>query len=33
MPVISSPEEFNNNDLYIDLRAGLDLPVYLKCEG
>jgi 2,3-diaminopropionate biosynthesis protein SbnA len=31
--VISSPLEFNEPDLYLDLRAVLDLPLLLKCEG
>ncbi|MFB7503160.1 2,3-diaminopropionate biosynthesis protein SbnA [Streptomyces broussonetiae] len=33
MPIVSVPEQFNEEDLYLDLRATLDLPVYLKCEG
>jgi cysteine synthase A len=33
VPVISSPQEFNEDDLYVDLRASLDQPLYLKCEG
>ncbi|WEB46011.1 MULTISPECIES: 2,3-diaminopropionate biosynthesis protein SbnA [Streptomyces] len=33
MPVITSPEEFNTEDLYVDLRPVLGSPVYLKCEG
>ncbi|WP_405620773.1 2,3-diaminopropionate biosynthesis protein SbnA [Streptomyces sp. NBC_00076] len=33
MPVISDPAQFNEEDLYVDLRAALGLPLYLKCEG
>ncbi|MGI5459003.1 2,3-diaminopropionate biosynthesis protein SbnA [Streptomyces sp. CA-249302] len=33
MPVISDPVQFNENELYVDLRAALGLPLYLKCEG
>ena len=33
MPVISSPDEFNENGLYIDLRSILDCSLLLKCEG
>jgi cysteine synthase A len=33
MPVISSPQEFNTDDLYVDLRAVIDEPLFLKCEG
>ncbi|MFJ3927481.1 2,3-diaminopropionate biosynthesis protein SbnA [Streptomyces sp. NPDC090022] len=33
MPIISSPHEFNVEDLYIDLRRVNDTPLYLKCEG
>ncbi len=33
MPIISSPQEFNVEDLYVDLRSVLDSPLYLKCEG
>ena len=28
MPVISDPSEFNESDLYVDLRAALELPLY-----
>jgi N-(2-amino-2-carboxyethyl)-L-glutamate synthase len=31
--VISMPESFNENDLYIDLRAAFGRSLYLKCEG
>lgn len=33
MPIISSPQEFNVDDLYVDLRPVIDSPLYLKCEG
>lgn len=33
MPIISAPQEFNEEDLFIDLRSSLGLPLYLKCEG
>lgn len=33
MPVISAPQEFNEDDLYVDLRSSIGLPLYLKCEG
>ncbi|MFD9441290.1 2,3-diaminopropionate biosynthesis protein SbnA [Streptomyces sp. NPDC060006] len=33
MPVISDPSEFNEDELYVDLRATLGLPLFLKCEG
>ncbi|MFD7709579.1 2,3-diaminopropionate biosynthesis protein SbnA [Streptomyces sp. NPDC059785] len=33
MPVISAPLEYNEEELYVDLRAALQLPLYLKCEG
>jgi N-(2-amino-2-carboxyethyl)-L-glutamate synthase len=33
VPVISTPHEFNVDDLYVDLRAAVGLPVHLKCEG
>ncbi|MGK5628453.1 2,3-diaminopropionate biosynthesis protein SbnA [Streptomyces sp. URMC 123] len=33
MPIISVPQEFNENDLYVDLRTALGFPLYLKCEG
>jgi 2,3-diaminopropionate biosynthesis protein SbnA len=33
MPVISEPTQFNEEELYVDLRAALGLPLYLKCEG
>jgi len=33
MPIISDPVQFNEDELYVDLRAALGLPLYLKCEG
>ena len=33
MPVISAPEAFNEDDLFIDLRSALRCPLFLKCEG
>ncbi|GAA0517365.1 2,3-diaminopropionate biosynthesis protein SbnA [Saccharopolyspora subtropica] len=33
MPIISQPHEFNEDDLYVDLRPTLGVPLYLKCEG
>ncbi|KAA5830652.1 2,3-diaminopropionate biosynthesis protein SbnA [Saccharopolyspora hirsuta] len=33
MPIISRPDEFNAEDLYVDLRAEFGIPLYLKCEG
>lgn len=33
MTVISAPHAFNADDLYVDLGAILDHPLYLKCEG
>src|SRR5687768_15634942 len=31
--VISVPQAFNEDDLYVDLRSIFDDPLYLKCEG
>ncbi len=31
--IISSPLDFNVDDLYVDLTEALALPLYLKCEG
>jgi 2,3-diaminopropionate biosynthesis protein SbnA len=31
--VISVPQAFNEDDLYVDLRSIVDAPLYLKCEG
>jgi cysteine synthase A len=33
VPVISVPEDFNEEDLYVDLRRALGRPLFLKCEG
>ncbi|MCU1667534.1 MAG: cysK3, partial [Blastococcus sp.] len=33
MPVISVPQEFNEEDLYVDLRAIFGRSLFLKCEG
>ncbi|MFJ8625994.1 2,3-diaminopropionate biosynthesis protein SbnA [Kitasatospora sp. NPDC093550] len=33
MPIISAPHEFNEHDLFVDLRATLGVPLFLKCEG
>jgi N-(2-amino-2-carboxyethyl)-L-glutamate synthase len=33
LPVISTPQGFNEDDLYVDLTTAYDLPLYLKCEG
>jgi cysteine synthase A len=33
MPVITSPQEFNVNNLYVDLRPVLTHRLFLKCEG
>lgn len=33
MPVIKAPQEFNVEDLFIDLRTVTGTPLYLKCEG
>lgn len=33
MPIITSPQEFNVDDLYVDLRHVIERPLYLKCEG
>ncbi|MEU9361627.1 2,3-diaminopropionate biosynthesis protein SbnA [Streptomyces sp. NPDC048301] len=33
MPVISAPEDFHVEDLYVDLRPTFDVPLFLKCEG
>jgi cysteine synthase A len=31
--VISVPQEFNENDLYVDLQSIIGRPLFLKCEG
>ncbi|MFI8996704.1 2,3-diaminopropionate biosynthesis protein SbnA [Streptomyces sp. NPDC053542] len=33
MPVISAPHEFNEEDLFVDLKPMLDTALFLKCEG
>ncbi|MFC0432494.1 2,3-diaminopropionate biosynthesis protein SbnA [Kutzneria buriramensis] len=33
MPVITTPQEFNVPDLFVDLGPSLGIPLYLKCEG
>ena len=33
MPVISVPQEFDEDDLYVDLRSVFGQSLYLKCEG
>ncbi|MFD9303479.1 2,3-diaminopropionate biosynthesis protein SbnA [Streptomyces sp. NPDC060048] len=33
MPVISTPQEFNQDDLYVDLEAITGNRLFLKCEG
>lgn len=33
MTVITAPEGFNEDDLYVDLRSILGCPLFLKCEG
>jgi N-(2-amino-2-carboxyethyl)-L-glutamate synthase len=33
VPVISVPEAFNEEDLYVDLRRVFGHPLFLKCEG
>ena len=33
MPIISAPQDFHVEDLYIDLRSVFDSQIYLKCEG
>jgi cysteine synthase A len=33
MPIVSSPQEFNEDNLYIDLRSIVGSPLFLKCEG
>lgn len=33
MPIISQPQQFNAEDVYVDLRSVLQTPVFLKCEG
>ncbi|WP_432176840.1 2,3-diaminopropionate biosynthesis protein SbnA [Streptomyces sp. Tue6028] len=33
MPVISVPQDFNEDDLYVDLEGLVGHPLFLKCEG
>ena len=33
MTVISAPQEFNADELYVDLRSILGRRLFLKCEG
>ncbi|WP_020494550.1 2,3-diaminopropionate biosynthesis protein SbnA [Sciscionella marina] len=33
MPVITAPENYNAEELYVDLRPSFGQPLYLKCEG
>ena len=33
MPIISVPQAFNEDDLYVDLRSIFGQPLFLKCEG
>ncbi len=33
MTVIRYPADFNSGDVYVDLRASVGIPVFLKCEG
>ncbi|MGY1643835.1 2,3-diaminopropionate biosynthesis protein SbnA [Geodermatophilus sp. SYSU D00703] len=33
MPIISAPQEFNEEDLYVDLRPVFGQSLFLKCEG
>ncbi|MCF3128983.1 2,3-diaminopropionate biosynthesis protein SbnA [Streptomyces olivochromogenes] len=33
MPVISAPQAFNEDDLYVDLEGIFEHPLFLKCEG
>ena len=33
MPVITGPHEFNEDDLYVDLRSICGQRLFLKCEG
>ncbi len=33
MAIIRSPLDFNNGDLYVDLRHTLGVPLFVKCEG
>ncbi|GAA1939043.1 2,3-diaminopropionate biosynthesis protein SbnA [Amycolatopsis minnesotensis] len=33
MPIISAPQEYNEESLYVDLRTAFGRSLYLKCEG
>ncbi|MEU4251817.1 2,3-diaminopropionate biosynthesis protein SbnA [Amycolatopsis sp. NPDC026612] len=33
MTVIRYPADFNSGDVYVDLRASVGIPLFLKCEG
>ena len=33
MTIISTPQEYNEENLYVDLRSTLGRPLFLKCEG
>lgn len=33
MPIVSAPEEFTEENLFVDLRRVVGAPLYLKCEG
>ncbi|WP_269858152.1 2,3-diaminopropionate biosynthesis protein SbnA [Streptomyces sp. RPT161] len=33
MPIVTRPEDFNVDDLYVDLGPVVSWPLYLKCEG
>jgi 2,3-diaminopropionate biosynthesis protein SbnA len=33
VPIISAPQDFNTDDLYVDLRRFAGRPLFLKCEG
>ena len=33
MPVISVPESFNEDELFVDLRSIVEQPLFLKCDG
>ncbi|MYW64188.1 2,3-diaminopropionate biosynthesis protein SbnA [Streptomyces sp. SID8379] len=33
MSVIDDPAQFNEEELYVNLRASMGLPLFLKCEG
>jgi N-(2-amino-2-carboxyethyl)-L-glutamate synthase len=33
MTIVAAPQEFNAEDLYVDLRTVTGVPLFLKCEG